>query len=50
MRSLTGQHEMEAIVRLSELSTYDRDLLRNALRVVKQFREVIRHRYNLGLF
>ena len=46
----TGQHEMEAIVRLSELSTYDRDLLRDALRVVKQFREVIRHRYNLGLF
>ena len=34
----------------SELSTYDRDLLRDALRVVKQFREVIRHRYNLGLF
>ena len=46
----TGQREMEAIVRLSELSTYDRDLLRDALRVVKQFREVIRHRYNLGLF
>jgi CBS domain-containing protein len=46
----TGQHEMESIVRLSELSTYDRDLLRDALRVVKHFREVIRHRYNLGLF
>ena len=46
----TGQRELESIVRLSELSTYDRDLLRDALRVVKQFREVIRHRYNLGLF
>jgi CBS domain-containing protein len=46
----TGQHEMESIIRLSELSTYDRDLLRDALRVVKHFREVIRHRYNLGLF
>jgi signal-transduction protein with cAMP-binding, CBS, and nucleotidyltransferase domain len=46
----TGQREMESIVRLSELSTSDRDLLRDALRVVKQFREVIRHRYHLGLF
>jgi CBS domain-containing protein len=46
----TGEREMESIVRLSELSTSDRDLLRDALRVVKQFREVIRHRYNLGLF
>ena len=45
----TGQREMESIVRLSELSTADRDLLRDALRVVKQFREVIRHRYHLGL-
>ena len=46
----TGERETEAIVRLGELSTSDRDLLRDALRVVKQFREVIRHRYNLGLF
>jgi len=46
----TGQREMESIVRLSELSTSDRDLLRDALRVVKQFREVIRYRYHLGLF
>jgi CBS domain-containing protein len=46
----TGQREMEAIVRLSELSTSDRDLLRDSLRVVKQFREVIRHRYHLGMF
>jgi CBS domain-containing protein len=46
----TGQREMESIVRLSDLTTSDRDLLRDALRVVKQFREVIRHRYHLGLF
>jgi CBS domain-containing protein len=46
----TGQHEMESIVRLSELSTSDRDLLREAFRVVKRFREVIRYRYHLGMF
>jgi CBS domain-containing protein len=46
----TGEREMESIVRLPDLSTSDRDLLRNALKVVKRFREVIRHRYHLGLF
>ena len=46
----TGRREEEAIVRLGDLSTRDRDLLRDALRVVKQFREVIRHRYHLALF
>ena len=46
----TGQREKEAIVRLGELSTRDRDLLRDALRVVKRYRELIRNRYNLGLF
>jgi CBS domain-containing protein len=46
----TGQHEMESLVKLSELSTADRDLLRDGLRVVKHFREVVRHRYHLGLF
>ena len=46
----TGERRDEAIVRIGELSTRDRDLLRDALRVVKQFREVIRSRYHLGLF
>ena len=46
----SGHREAEAIVRISELSTGDRDLLRDALRVVKRFREVIRTRYHLGLF
>jgi CBS domain-containing protein len=46
----TEQPEMESIVRLSELSTSDRDLLREAFRVVKRFREVIRYRYHLAMF
>jgi CBS domain-containing protein len=46
----SGARETEAIVRISELSTVDRDLLRDALRVVKRFREVIRLRYHLGMF
>jgi CBS domain-containing protein len=45
-----GRREEESIVRLGELSTGDRDLLRDALKVVKRFREVIRNRYHLGLF
>jgi CBS domain-containing protein len=46
----TGARELESIVHIGELSTRDRDLLRDALRVVKRFREVIRNRYHLGLF
>jgi CBS domain-containing protein len=46
----TGRRETEAIVRLNELSTRDRDLLRDALRVVKRFRELIRNRYHLSMF
>jgi CBS domain-containing protein len=46
----TGRHETESIVKLSELSTAHRDLLRDALRVVKHFRGVVRHRYHLELF
>jgi CBS domain-containing protein len=46
----TGRPETEAIVRLVELSTRDRDLLRDALRVVRRFREIIRNRYHLGMF
>jgi CBS domain-containing protein len=45
----TGKHEEEAIVRLNELSTRDRDLLRDALKVVKRFKEVLRNRYHLGM-
>jgi CBS domain-containing protein len=46
----TGARETEAIVRIGDLSTRDRDLLRDALRVVKRFREVVRNRYHLSLF
>lgn len=46
----TGRFEEEAVVRLGELSTRDRDLLRDALKVVKRFRELVRSRYHLGLF
>jgi CBS domain-containing protein len=40
----------ESIVDMNELSTADRDILRNALRVVREFREIVRHRFNLGYF
>jgi CBS domain-containing protein len=40
----------ESIVHLNELSSADRDILRNAMRVIRQFREFVRHRYNLGIF
>jgi CBS domain-containing protein len=46
----TGRPETEALVHFSELTTSDRDLLRDALRVVKRFREIIRSRYHLGMF
>lgn len=45
----TGRHEEEAIVRIGDLSTRDRDLLRESLKVVKRFKEVVRSRYHLGM-
>jgi signal-transduction protein with cAMP-binding, CBS, and nucleotidyltransferase domain len=45
-----GRPETESQVHLSDLDTAHRDLLRDALRVVKRFREVIRNRYHLGMF
>ena len=45
-----GTTEAESIVRLGDLTTVDRDILRDALRIVRQFREMIRSRYNLGAF
>ncbi len=46
----TGKQEEEAIVHLGELTTRDRDLLRDSLKVVKRFREMVRSRYHLNLF
>lgn len=45
----TGRHEEEAIVKLSDLSSRERDLLRDALKVVKRFKEILRNRYHLGM-
>ncbi|MEJ1156814.1 DUF294 nucleotidyltransferase-like domain-containing protein [Prosthecomicrobium sp. N25] len=42
--------ESERLVRPSQLSSLDRDLLRDALRVVRHFREIVRNHYKLGLF
>ena len=42
-----GSPEEESIVRLGELSPTDRDILRDALRITKRFRELMRHRYHL---
>jgi CBS domain-containing protein len=45
-----GNLARESIVSLNELSGADRDIFRSAIRVVRQFRELVRHRYNLGYF
>jgi CBS domain-containing protein len=45
-----GTTEGESLVRLKEITTVDRDILRDALRIVRQFRELIRNRYHLGAF
>ena len=39
-----------ALIRPAELSSLQRDLLRDAFRVVKQFRDIVRHHFNLGMF
>ena len=39
-----------ALVRPAALTTMERDLLRDAFQVVKQFREIVRRHFNLGLF
>lgn len=45
----TGRQEEEAIARLNDLSTSERDLMREALKVVKRFKEVMRSRYHLAM-
>ena len=39
-----------SLVRPAELSTMDRDLLRDAFQIVKQLREVVRRHFNLAMF
>ncbi len=45
-----GNLEGESIVHMNELTSADRDILRNAIRVGREFREIVRHRFNLGYF
>jgi CBS domain-containing protein len=45
-----GNLARESIINMNELTAADRDIFRNALRVVRQFRELVRHRYNLQYF
>lgn len=47
---LAGTTEGESLLRPSDLTTLDRDLLRDALRVVKRFREIVRNHFKLGMF
>ena len=45
-----GVLEREALVLPASLSPADRDILRDALRIVRQFRETLRTRYKLAAF
>ena len=47
---LAGSMDEESLLRPSDLSTLARDLLRDALRVVKRFREIVRNHFKLGMF
>lgn len=47
---LAGTTEGESMIRPSDLTTLDRDLLRDALRVVKRFRDIVRNHFKLGMF
>ena len=38
------------LVRPAHLSSMERHLLRDALQVVKKFREIVRHHFKLGMF
>jgi len=45
-----GEFGSEAVLRLDEITTVERDILRDALRVGRHFRDLIRSHYNLGVF
>nr|WP_294502650.1 putative nucleotidyltransferase substrate binding domain-containing protein [uncultured Rhodopila sp.] len=47
---LTAAGTSGALVRPADLSSTQRDLLRDAFQVVKQFREIVRRHFNLGAF
>ena len=45
-----GALEREALVQPASCPPADRDILRDALRIVRQFREMLRAHYNLAAF
>jgi CBS domain-containing protein len=45
-----AQARSGSLVRPAELSIMERDLLRDALQIVKRFRDTIRRHFNLGMF
>lgn len=45
-----GTLDREALIRPSLLHAADRDILRDSLRVVRQFLELVRNRYKLDVF
>jgi CBS domain-containing protein len=45
-----GRRDEEAILSLEGLNPGDRDILRDSLRIVRQFREFIHVRFNLAAF
>ncbi|WP_395666813.1 putative nucleotidyltransferase substrate binding domain-containing protein [Methylocella sp.] len=47
---LARTSSQSALVRPAELSSLQRDLLRDAFQVVKQFRDIVRRHFNLGMF
>ncbi len=47
---LEQEKDRGALVKPAELSSVERDLLRDAFKVVKTFREILRRHFNLGMF
>jgi CBS domain-containing protein len=47
LEEMRAGQRVSGTVRLGSLSTLDRELLKDALGVVKQFKAVVRHRFHL---
>ncbi len=45
-----GAMDQESLLRPARLTSADRDILRDALRIARQFRSLLRSRFNLGVF
>ncbi len=46
----SGKRDQEAVMHFREITPTDRDLLRDALRIVREFRDFLRIRYHFGAF